>query len=69
MLTGVKEVLEELEDHMDEAFERPYDKLREALKKKIREMRDEGLVRPEMFLDKPVDPDSFAAKVRQLLGD
>jgi CheY-like chemotaxis protein len=68
MLTGVGEVLEELEDHMDEAFERPYDKLREALKKKIREMRDEGLVRPEMFLDKPVDPDSFAAKVKQLLG-
>jgi CheY-like chemotaxis protein len=68
MLTGVSGVLEDLEDHMDEAFEKPYDKLREALKKKIREMRDEGLVRPEMFVDKPVDADSFAAKVQQLLG-
>jgi len=68
MLTGVKGVLEDLEDHMDEAFEKPYDKLREALKKKIREMRDEGHLRPEMFVDKPVDPDAFAAKVQQLLG-
>jgi len=68
MLTGVSGVLEDLEDHMDEAFEKPYDKLRESLKKKIREMRDEGLVKPEMFVDKPVDADSFAAKVQQLLG-
>ena len=68
MLTGVGGVLEDLEDHMDEAFEKPYDKLRESLKKKIREMRDEGLVRPDMFVDKPVDADSFAAKVQQLLG-
>jgi CheY-like chemotaxis protein len=68
MLTGVGAVLAELEDHMDEAFEKPYDKLREALKDKIREMRDEGLIRPDMFVDKPVDPDAFAAKVQQLLG-
>ena len=68
MLTGVSGVLEELEDHMDEALEKPYDKLREALKKKIREMRDEGLVRPEMFVDKPVDADSFAARVQELIG-
>jgi CheY-like chemotaxis protein len=68
MLTGVRGVLEDLEDHMDEAFEKPYDKLRQALKKKIREMRDDGLVRPEMFVDKPVDADTFAAKVQQLLG-
>jgi two-component system alkaline phosphatase synthesis response regulator PhoP len=68
MLTGVGGVLEDLEDHMDEAFEKPYDKLRESLKKKIREMRDEGLVRPDMFVDKPVDPDSFIAKVQQLIG-
>ncbi|MFH1921553.1 MAG: response regulator [Planctomycetota bacterium] len=68
MLTGVSGVLEELEGHMDESFEKPYDSLREALKKQIREMREEGPVRPEMFMDKPVDPDSFIAKVRQLIG-
>jgi two-component system alkaline phosphatase synthesis response regulator PhoP len=68
MLTGVSGVLEELEQHMDEPFEEPHDALREALRNKIREMREEGLVRPEMFVDKPVDPDSFVAKVRQLIG-
>ena len=34
----------------------------------VREMREEGLIRPEMFIDKPVDPDSFIAKVRELIG-
>jgi CheY-like chemotaxis protein len=68
MLTGVGGVLETLDDHMEETFEKSYDSLREALRRKIREMRDEGLVRPEMFVDKPVDPDSFLAKVRQLIG-
>jgi hypothetical protein len=32
-------------------------------------MREVGSVRPEMFLDKPVEPDSFIAKVRQLIGN
>ncbi len=68
MLTGVSGVLQSLDDHMEETFEKSYDSLREALRRKIREMRDEGLVRPEMFVDKPVDPDSFLAKVRQLIG-
>jgi two-component system alkaline phosphatase synthesis response regulator PhoP len=68
MLTGVADVLQELEDHKEETFERPYDSLRESLKTKIREMRKEGLVRPEMFVDKPVDPESFIARVRELIG-
>lgn len=68
MLTAVSGVLEELEDHKEEPFEKPFDSLREALKQKIREMREEGLVRPEMFVDKPVEPDSFIAKVCELIG-
>ena len=68
MLTGVSGILDELESHKEETFEKPYDTLREALKKKIREMRSEDLVRPEMFIDKPVDPDSFIAKVEKLIG-
>ena len=27
------------------------------------------LVRPEMFVDKPVDPEAFVEKVRKLIGD
>ncbi len=68
MVTAVAGMLEELESRKGEMFEKPYDSLREALLKKIREMREAGLVRPEMFMDKPVDPDSFITRVRQLLG-
>jgi CheY-like chemotaxis protein len=69
MLTGVSGVLEEMETHKDETFEHPFDSLREALKKGIREMREAGLVRPEMFVDKPVDPESFVERVSQLIGN
>ncbi len=69
MLTGVAGILEEQEQHKDETSEKPYDSLRESLKKAIREMRDEGLIKPEMFVDKPVDPEAFIAKVKQLIGD
>jgi adenylate cyclase len=68
MLTGVSGILDELDEHSDEDSEKPYDSLRQALRKKIREMREEGLIKPEMFLDKPVDPDVFIAKVKELIG-
>jgi CheY-like chemotaxis protein len=68
MLTGVTGVIEDMEAHKDDTFEHPFDNLREALKKSIRELRDEGLVKPEMFVDKPVDPDSFVERVKQLIG-
>ena len=68
MLTGVSGVLDDMESRKDEDSEKPYDSLREVLGKKIRAMRGEGLVRPEMFMDKPVDPDSFIAKVEELIG-
>ncbi len=67
MLTGVTGVLEEQESLKGETLEKPYDSLREALKRQVRGMREEGLVRPEMFMDKPVDPDAFIAKVQELL--
>ena len=68
MLTGVSGIIEEMEDHKDETFEKPYDNLREALKRAIRGMREDGLIKPEMFVDKPVDPEAFVARVRQLIG-
>ncbi|MHC4941624.1 MAG: response regulator [Planctomycetota bacterium] len=68
MLTAVAGVLEELDRKKENTFEGPYDSLREALRKSIRDMRDEGFVRPEMFVDKPVDPDVFLNKVQELIG-
>jgi CheY-like chemotaxis protein len=69
MLTGVAASLAELDARKENTFERPYDGLRESLRKAIRDMRESGEVRPEMFLDKPVDPDVFIEKVRKLIGD
>ena len=69
MLTAVAEVLEEDEtEAADDTMERPYDSLRESLKKAIKKMRDEGLVRPEKFIDKPIDPDELIASVKELIG-
>ena len=68
MLTGVGQVLEEMESHKDDTSEKPYDNLRVALEKKIHELRLEGLVRPEMFMDKPVDADDLGRKVREWIS-
>jgi hypothetical protein len=69
MLTAVAESLRELDSEKEDTFERPYDSLRESLRKAIREMRESGEGRPEMFVEKPVDPDAFIEKVRTLIGD
>jgi two-component system cell cycle response regulator DivK len=68
MHTGVSGILDDLDNQKDETLEKPRDGLREILRQTIRQMRDEGLVKPEMFVEKPVDPDDFIAKVRQLIG-
>ena len=69
MLTGVAASLTELDAQKEDTAERPFDSLRESLRKTIEEMRESGDVRPDMFVDKPVDPDAFIKKVKQLLGD
>jgi CheY-like chemotaxis protein len=68
MLTAIGDVLKEMESHKDETFEHPYEPLRESLKKKVQEMHEEGLIRPEMFVEKPIDAESFLAKVKDLIG-
>lgn len=68
MLTGVREVLEELESGEDGSSDQLQDSLLKALKKKLRELHEEGLVTPDMFVDKPLEPDVFIAKVEQLIG-
>ncbi len=69
MLTGVADVLEGLDEQADETDMRPYDSLREALRNTIRKMREEGLVKPDMFIDKPIDPELVISKVKALIGD
>jgi DNA-binding response OmpR family regulator len=69
MLTGVAATLEDVDSEADDTSQRPFDSLRESLRKTIREMREEGDVKPEMFVDKPVDPDAFIEKVRSLIGE
>jgi len=68
MLTGVAEVLEDLDAESGETQERPYDSLREALRNTIKQMRDEGLLKPDMFIDKPIDPELVIVKVKELIG-
>ena len=68
MLSAVAASLTELDGQEEDTFERPYDSLRESLRKTIQEMRESGEVRPEMFVDKPVDPDAFIEKVKELIG-
>ena len=68
MITGVAASLADLDDQSEDTLERPFDSLRESLRKTIKEMRDTGEVKPEMFIDKPIDPDAFIEKVRELIG-
>jgi CheY-like chemotaxis protein len=68
MLTGVAASLSDLDAKKEDTSQRPFDSLRESLRKAIQEMRESGEVRPEMFVDKPVDPDGFIKKVKGLLG-
>jgi CheY-like chemotaxis protein len=68
MLTAVAASLADLDSKKEDTHESPYDSLRETLRKTINEMREEGEVKPEMFVDKPVDPDAFVERVRKLIG-
>jgi CheY-like chemotaxis protein len=68
MLTAVAESLSDLDAKKDDTFESPYDSLRETLRKAIGEMRESADIRPDMFVDKPIDPDAFIARVVELIG-
>jgi two-component system alkaline phosphatase synthesis response regulator PhoP len=69
MLTAVAEALEEDQSHAEgETTERPFDSLRDSLRRAITQMRDEGLVKPEVFIDKPIDPEQLIQEVKKLIG-
>jgi CheY-like chemotaxis protein len=69
MITGVAASLADMDEQSEATSEGPFDSLRESLRKTIKEMRESGEVRPEMFIDKPVDPDAFIKRVRDLIGE
>ena len=69
MLTGVAGVLEEDDATAEgDTFESPFDSLREGLRRGIAKMREEGLIRPERFIDKPIDPEELIESVRGIIG-
>jgi len=69
MLTGVAGALEEdVERAEGDTMESPFDSLRDALNKAITKMREEGLVKPEVFIDKPIDPEDLIEAVQGLIG-
>jgi two-component system phosphate regulon response regulator PhoB len=69
MLTGVTTSLADLDEKAGhDTFESPYESLRETLHKALDELRETGAIKPEMFVEKPVDPDAFIEKVRGLIG-
>jgi two-component system cell cycle response regulator len=68
MLTGIADVLEDLDSKSEDEEVRPYDSLRDTLRATIKQMRDEELLTPGMFIDKPIDPELVIAKVREFIG-
>ncbi len=67
MLTAVSSVLEGQDGLAEEEPE--YQDLRDLLRRGIQHMREDGVERPEAFIDKPVDPEELVQKVRELIGD
>jgi CheY-like chemotaxis protein len=69
MLTGVAGVLEEDDAQAEgDTFESPFDSIRERLRMGIAKMREEGVIRPERFIDKPIDPEELIEAVQSLIG-
>ena len=69
MLTGVAGVLEEEDAQAEgDTFESPFDSLREGLRRGIAKMREDGIIRPDRFIDKPIDPEELIESVRGIIG-
>lgn len=68
MLTSITDVLE-MEESTSATDEPEYEGLREVVRKAVQQMREEGLEKPEMFIDKPVDPNELVESVRSLIDE
>ena len=69
MLTGVTASLDAQDEKSGDTFEQPFAGLRESLRKAIEEMKEDGVDRPEFFIEKPIDPDMVIGKIRELIGE
>ena len=67
MVTGVAEELE-AQMHEDGTGEDRFDGLKQSLAHAITKMREEGLVKPEKFVDKPVEPADLAKEIEAALA-
>lgn len=68
IVSGVAAVLEEIAEGKAGGDPGQLSSVESALRKTIEEMRSEGLSRPELFVDKPIDPGRFIAQVDSLIG-
>jgi CheY-like chemotaxis protein len=70
MLTAVQEVLdvEMAGESKSDTLGELKDPFREMLSRMTEAHRAAGEVRPERFLDKPIEPEAFLAAVQQLIG-
>ena len=67
MLTGVGASLAELDAESDGDDIKPFDSLRESMRKQIRNMRKDGALRPEIFMDKPINPKALIDRIHALI--
>lgn len=69
MLTAVAaSIVEAEQSRNDDILMEVKDSFLPKLSQKVREFRFEGKVKPEVFLDKPIDPEELLKHVSELIG-
>ena len=70
MLTSIGQVLEDgRSGHGDDpTFDEVKDHFLDKMEKLVDKHRSEGEVKPEIFMDKPIDPEKFIKAVSSLIG-
>ena len=70
MLTGVTASLAAQDERAEtDTMEQPFGRLRDSLRKQIATLKEEGEVRPELFIEKPIDPEEIIERTREIIGD
>ena len=70
MLTSINQVIDEGRkgDTKDTTFDEVKEHFLDKMEKIVDKHRSDGEVKPEVFMDKPIDPDTFIATVKNLIG-